>query len=205
MPLPRFEKLSPERRDAILDAALAEFAEHGFERASLNRILARTRTSKGAAYYYFSDKEDLYLTTLEHALAGLATEVPVLEPVEDARSFWRAAERIYEVVARLFAERPAVLAIVRRDMERVNALATNERLAPLVERVRAWIDGLLEAGKRVGALRADLPEPLLVELVFAVGQTADKYMIASGEIESEVGRRRAVARSIDLLKRLLTP
>src|SRR5262249_1214418 len=38
MPRPRFERIAPEKRDAVLDAAAKEFAEHGYDDASMNRI-----------------------------------------------------------------------------------------------------------------------------------------------------------------------
>ena len=34
---------------------------HGFENASLNRIIKKAGISKGAMYYYFDDKMDLYI------------------------------------------------------------------------------------------------------------------------------------------------
>ena len=56
MPRPRFNKLTAEKRESILEAAAKEFATHGFEGASLNQILSNAGISKGAAYYYFDDK-----------------------------------------------------------------------------------------------------------------------------------------------------
>ena len=63
MPRPRFEKLSPEKREQILETSAKEFAANGYEGASLNQILAKAGISKGAAYYYFDNKADLYVTT----------------------------------------------------------------------------------------------------------------------------------------------
>ena len=42
------------------EVAAREFGEHGFEGASLNHILAEAGVSKGAAYYYFEGKADLF-------------------------------------------------------------------------------------------------------------------------------------------------
>ena len=66
-PRPRFETLEPARRSAILDAAAEEFAARGFEAASYNRIIERAGTSKGAMYYYFEDKADLFTTVVAEA------------------------------------------------------------------------------------------------------------------------------------------
>ncbi|GAB4174319.1 MAG: TetR family transcriptional regulator [Thalassobaculales bacterium] len=54
------------RRD-ILDIASQEFALNGLSGARIDEIAARTRSSKRMIYYYFGDKEGLYLKALENA------------------------------------------------------------------------------------------------------------------------------------------
>lgn len=56
-------------REVLIATALAEFTTHGFEGASLNRILADAGMSKGQLYHHFAGKEELYL-----ALVGLVIE-----------------------------------------------------------------------------------------------------------------------------------
>jgi len=54
------------RRD-ILETALREFALNGLSGARIDEIAARTKSSKRMIYYYFGDKEGLYLAALENA------------------------------------------------------------------------------------------------------------------------------------------
>src|SRR5690606_19161994 len=54
------------RRD-ILETASREFALNGLSGARIDEIAARTRSSKRMIYYYFGDKEGLYLRALENA------------------------------------------------------------------------------------------------------------------------------------------
>ena len=54
------------RRD-ILETALKEFALNGLSGARIDEIAARTKSSKRMIYYYFGDKEGLYLRALESA------------------------------------------------------------------------------------------------------------------------------------------
>jgi AcrR family transcriptional regulator len=49
-----------ERRKAILDAALDEFAEHGFHETSLEGVAERAGISKALIYEHFSSKRDLH-------------------------------------------------------------------------------------------------------------------------------------------------
>lgn len=66
-----FFQLTPGKRDAILNAALAEFGAHDFDAASLDRIVAAAGISKGGLYEYIASKEELYLYCMEQAWSRL--------------------------------------------------------------------------------------------------------------------------------------
>jgi AcrR family transcriptional regulator len=77
-------------RQNILEIASEEFALNGLSGARIDEIAARTRSSKRMIYYYFKDKESLYLQALENAYrnvregeAGL--EIEDMEPTEALR------------------------------------------------------------------------------------------------------------------------
>ena len=48
------------KKQNILDAALEEFGQKDYDRASINAIISKSKTSKGTFYYYFKSKEKLY-------------------------------------------------------------------------------------------------------------------------------------------------
>ena len=54
-------------RQNIIEIASEEFALNGLAGARIDEIAARTRTSKRMIYYYFGDKDGLYLSALENA------------------------------------------------------------------------------------------------------------------------------------------
>lgn len=61
-------KNNPESvRADILAVATREFSEKGLSGARIDEIAGQTRASKRMIYYYFQDKETLYLHTLEAA------------------------------------------------------------------------------------------------------------------------------------------
>lgn len=71
-PAPAPTRRNPEgvRKD-ILAAAWNEFVEKGLSGARVDEIAAKTATSKRMIYYYFHDKEGLYLAVLENAYRGI--------------------------------------------------------------------------------------------------------------------------------------
>ena len=67
-PLERGRTNDPDRTMAnILEVATAEFADKGLAGARIDEIAALTSTSKRMIYYYFGNKEGLYLAVLEEA------------------------------------------------------------------------------------------------------------------------------------------
>ena len=67
-------------RDSLLDAATRVFARRGFHGASLEEVAAEAGVSKGAVYYNFSSKEELFLAILDQHVASR------LAMIEDARA-----------------------------------------------------------------------------------------------------------------------
>jgi AcrR family transcriptional regulator len=68
----RVVERDPEATRAnILEIATEEFAEKGFSGARVDDIAARTDTSKRMIYYYFGDKEGLFVAVIERAYAGI--------------------------------------------------------------------------------------------------------------------------------------
>jgi AcrR family transcriptional regulator len=60
MPKQTFLNLTEEKRRGVVDAAIDEFADYGFEASSINRIVANSGISKGSFYQYFEDKMDVF-------------------------------------------------------------------------------------------------------------------------------------------------
>ena len=54
------EMRSAARREAILAAALEEFAANGFAATRLDDVAKRADVAKGTIYLYFADKETLF-------------------------------------------------------------------------------------------------------------------------------------------------
>src|SRR6266436_2196516 len=74
-PLKRTEQQrSVETRRAILNAALAEFAEKGFDAASIRAIAARTGLQHPLVTYHFRNKDILWRSAAEYAFEQIREE-----------------------------------------------------------------------------------------------------------------------------------
>lgn len=70
----------------IIEVASREFARNGLSGARIDEIAAKTRSSKRMIYYYFGDKEGLYLRVLEEAYARVRAIEATLD-LEDLPPF----------------------------------------------------------------------------------------------------------------------
>lgn len=58
-------RLTDQKREAIVMAAIAEFRDRGFEVTSMDRIAARAEVSKRTVYNHFPSKEELFAEILQ--------------------------------------------------------------------------------------------------------------------------------------------
>jgi TetR/AcrR family transcriptional regulator len=103
-----FYNLDKEKQKRIMEAALKEFAENGYEKASTNRIVKDAGIGKGMLFYYFNNKEDLYLFLINYCLDITMDEffhrIDTNEP-----DFIERLKRIAEVKAEYHLRYPHVL------------------------------------------------------------------------------------------------
>jgi AcrR family transcriptional regulator len=205
MPRPRFEKLPPERRAHILEVAAREFGALGYEGASLNRILEKAELSKGAAYYYFDDKADLFLAVLNHCWTHLLPEEVLRPEVLRADTFWEHLGALYRRQFALLRQHPWILGVARAVWTLPQPLRESGPLAAFLERGQALLRGVLARGRELGVIRDDVPEELLGAWVGALDGAGDKWLLAHWEQLDDAAMRRHADRLVDAIRRLLVP
>ncbi len=65
----------PDTKTKILDAGSRMFAKNGYEGTSLDQVASDAGLSKGAVYWHFSSKSDLYLAICDRSLKGLLNSI----------------------------------------------------------------------------------------------------------------------------------
>ena len=101
-----------QKRERILAAATAVFAEHDFHQVQVSHVASRAGVGKGTVYLYFPSKDHLHQAALETSLARLA------EDIEQAAAAGTGAEVVLrEIVLRIirfFWKRQHLLTLVQR-------------------------------------------------------------------------------------------
>jgi TetR/AcrR family transcriptional regulator len=97
-------------KQRILDAALHEFSERGYDMASLNTLCAENDISKGIIYHYFKDKDELYLSCAADCFNRLTAYLGVLK-TDKTDSPETQLRRYFDARLHFFAENPVYLGI----------------------------------------------------------------------------------------------
>ncbi|APR75857.1 Transcriptional regulator, TetR family protein [Minicystis rosea] len=203
MPLPRYDRLDPEKRARLLRAAAAEFGQKGFEGASLNEILAASGLGKSSYYYYFADKEDLFATVIEQHLTAVAAAATLTLDVADAAAFWSSVERFQLACLRAIAHEPDALKLFR-CLQAVRHVP-GPRLASAFAWLRSAQVRIVEAGRAHGFVREDLDTQQLVALVEAADAALDATLYAEGAEPSAERLEAHLQLALDTSRRLLEP
>ncbi|MGN0659043.1 MAG: TetR/AcrR family transcriptional regulator [Emergencia sp.] len=97
-------------RQRILDAAMEEFSQKGYEGASLSAVWAKKGLSKGIVYHHFKDRDALYLSCV-----GICFEAACAYLREAADSLsgspYTRLQDYFDARLRFFAENPLYLGI----------------------------------------------------------------------------------------------
>ncbi len=81
-----------QTRERLLDAAMQEIHLHGFQAASLSRILENTGLTKGALYHHFPTKQALGYAVVDERLTNFIHEIWIdplkayVDPVEGLKA-----------------------------------------------------------------------------------------------------------------------
>src|SRR6185369_15990208 len=105
-----------DKRDRLLAAAAAVFAERDFHQVQVSDVAERAGVGKGTVYLYFPTKDDLHRVALQASLEQLAVDV---ETAAGAGGQVAATlEAIVLCILRFFWRRQHLLTLIQRHEQR---------------------------------------------------------------------------------------
>ncbi|MDD1005820.1 TetR/AcrR family transcriptional regulator [Pseudomonas sp. TNT2022 ID642] len=150
------QRLTDRKREAIIQAAIAEFRAHGFEITSMDKIAATAGVSKRTVYNHFPSKEELFAEILNQLWARISAEQSVVynrdQPLrEQLRQMLQAKVQLMADENFLTLARVAIAATIHSPERAQNMI---ERMGEREEGLTVWI----RAAQADGRLKPVDPE-----------------------------------------------
>jgi AcrR family transcriptional regulator len=206
MPFPRFDKLTQERRERVLDVAAQEFADYGFEDASINRILENAKMSKGAAYYYFEDKADLFATTVQYCVQRLELiDRELNTTILTAERFWPIFSELHRRPLLRSFDQPWLFGAIRAAGKLSPAALERKPLAALAIQIKMWAMNIMKRGQQLGMIRTDLPDELLFAWLEALDNASDRWLLVHWQKLDRAAIARYSDQTVEAMKRAVSP
>ena len=203
MPLARYESIDKSLKTRILDVSKDEFSAHGFEGASYNKIIQKIGISKGSMYYYFENKEDLFITCFIDAFAratgGFDFAKASFPLAEDKPTYWNSIKMISSKQWNDVFQHPVFLSLMRQLV----SLGTDH---PIFHKLNAECEGLreyddimaiLEHGVKIGAIRDDVPLNVLIRM-----NTEYEVWLMQEMQEGRLNEQKAIDKLFEMFKQL---
>lgn len=167
-------------RDNILRAAIKVFAKHGFSGGSVEKISKAAKSYDRMIYYYFGNKEGLFVAALEEiyrrfneAESGLDLDLD--KPVESLAAVIRFAFTYYE-------KHPEFISLLNSEnLHRGKHIGKSMRAREYSSPAVGTVDQLLRSGVAKGLFRPEVSARDLYLLIAAAGYfyQSNRYTLSS--------------------------
>jgi AcrR family transcriptional regulator len=154
--------MTPDRRQAVLEAATEIFSQHGFKKASLSDIAEAAGVSKTAIYLVADSKADLYFEILQDRISSCTAQVAQAIRV-DIPADQQLPAALQLELSHLHDDPLIRALLIDRAQSRTPAWRT--RFEELRRLGRSTTTRLIELGIRQGRFRADLDADAVAALL----------------------------------------
>lgn len=193
---PKRRRRGEDVREKVLLAALECFGAFGFEGASTRAVAERAGISHTLVLYHFQSKENLWIATVEHALADYAARMKQTVAEAAGQSASVALGRFIEQFVRMSAAKPQVHRILTMEgnqkTDRMNWVIDH-----FIRDHFNFVRDLIRRGQVEGTVRQCDPARLYYHIIGAGGTPftiATEYMEMTGrDVFSEPEILRTIA------------
>lgn len=186
-------KRTGDKERAILDAAVAVFAEHGYHEAQMARIAELAGVANGTVYLYFRSKKDLLVSLFRGRLGQMvarraADQARLTDPLTRLEAF------IADHLESLAAD-PAFATVTQIELRQ----ADPEMRHAITEVMRSYfstLDRIIADAQSSGALRRDLEPRLVRNVIYGTLDQLATAWVLSGATTDLAAQAPAVAEAL---------
>jgi AcrR family transcriptional regulator len=171
-------------QQAILRAAMAEFADKGLGGARIDAIAERAGINKRLIYYYFEGKDRLFLAVLEQTYDDIRSAEQALHL--EAQDPVQAMRELVAFTWNHYVRHPEFLNLLNSEnLHRARHLKQSSRIREMNSPLVQTLGEVLERGRRDGVFRGGIDA---VQLYISIAGLAYFYLSNNPTLSTIFGR-----------------
>ena len=176
-PVSKKTQRSERTREALLTRCLQLFAERGFASTSVDDVARAAGVTKGAMYWHFSSKEEIFHAILDRIREEWMEIVHV--PVSAQRTPNAQLGQLFDGYAELFHKSPDICLFLQQvTLDRQNK-AFAARVAKVFGSTARFIAGIVDEGKAQRVMRADVDSLTTAHMILGMLAGASQQATAT--------------------------
>jgi len=184
-----FHSLEPEKKESILNAALDEFSQKGFKKASTNAIVEQAGISKGMLFYYFGSKDELFDFLCEYTIEFAKREyVEKFAHRSEIPDFIERCKALTELKRHVFQNHPKIIQFYESFFLAGNAEYFS-KYSDTIQELYGTVRGGLYENIDYSLFREDIPPEQVLTYIKWLTERYEKELtdkiVAAGNVQGE--------------------
>ena len=151
-----WQTLPEAKRRQVTDAAVDEFAAHGYSSASMNTLVKSAGISKGSLFNYFRTKGDLFEGIVDAAFGRVKATVKAVRDDTSGQPLDARLEQLLEAGFAFVTDHPRLASIYFRVMRSGDAPFGRQRLEEMGQLSRRFLAELITDARDRGEVAPDI-------------------------------------------------
>ncbi len=171
--LKSFNRLTPDKQNRILDASIKEFAEKGYQSASMNQVVDSAGIAKGSLFNYFKTKSSLFAYVYGLALDNVKNYLRAVRDKSQNDPFFTRLEKIMHAGVQFIQDHPRLARIYFRILYTSDSPHSYEILMELRKLSAGYLSEIIQDGIDRNELDKDLD---IEKAVFILDSVLNRFL-----------------------------
>jgi TetR/AcrR family transcriptional regulator len=159
----KFMSLDSEKQDRIINAAIKEFAQKGYDSASTNEIVKEAGISKGLLFHYFKNKKQLFFYLFDYCYNLVADEFYKKVDLTE-RDFFKRIRQSVHIKMDLQAKYPEILTFIQEAFMQ-DSLEIKDEFDKKKQELNAVNIGIIYDGIDLSKFRDDVDVQKILKVI----------------------------------------
>lgn len=182
MPKETFFNIKEEKREALTDAFLREFAVKSYDEASITEVVKKLGIAKGSIYQYFNDKLDLFIFLIGECSTVKRKYTDSIRR-EDFPDFWTYFRELYVRGFQFDEENPLESHFLHKLTQNLNSPSVKKLYEEMLDQIVKGFEMIARYEMEAGLFRSDISVKTLGFSLYKLGVSIQEQLEHSGVIE----------------------